>query len=216
MHRQDIIVKTWPFLLISVMYIITAMVLGKLFGEDGFHLILNKYHHPIADGFFSFYTKTGEWFFGAALFLWLIWKSNFRMILIFITSAFLQAVTVQSLKRLLFVDHLRPAHYFQEKGIELHLIEGIKQGITYTFPSGHAATGFFIFMFLAILIKNRIYQAVLAIFAVLTAFSRMYLSQHFVLDTAAGAFIGISIVIFAYYFWYWIQLPFLNDKLIKK
>ena len=214
MPKEDFIVRTWPFLLLSFVFILSAMTLGKYYGEEEFHLLINQFNHSVADLFFRFYTKTGEWLFGSILFFWLIWKSNWRMVFSFLTASFLQFLLVQSIKRGFFIDHLRPAYYFQEKGIDLHLVDGVKQGITYTFPSGHTATTFFVFLFICLIIKNRWLQLLMAFLAILSAYSRMYLSQHFVWDTAAGALIGVSTVIISYYIWNRTTSPFLNKKVI--
>lgn len=213
MQREDFIIRTWPFLLVTFIFCITAMTAAKFYGETDFHLLLNSYHSPLADVFFEFYTKTGEWIFGGFILIWLLWKSSRRMVLIFVTATVLQLFTVQILKRGLFIDHLRPAYYFMEKGTDLHLVDGIQQGITFTFPSGHTATAFFVFVFLCLMIRNRWAQFGLGLLAVLSAYSRIYLSQHFVLDTVAGAVIGIGITIFAYYYWHWPNLPQLDKKL---
>ena len=212
MQREDLIYRTWPFLLITVSYITLAISLGKYYGEEDFHLIANQYHNRFFDIFFKYYTKTGEWMFGILVFVYTIWKSNYRSIFIFLTAAMLQFAVVQCIKRMFFADHWRPAYYFQQKGIDLHLVDGIQQGITYTFPSGHTATAFFVFFFLSILVKNRWIQVLCGFAAALAAYSRIYLSQHFVLDTAIGALLGVTLVVISYYFWNAVKIKFLDKK----
>lgn len=214
--NEDFIVRTWPFLLVSFVFIIVGIGLNKYYGEDNLHLMLNQFHVPIADYFFKYFTKTGELLFGIFILIYIVWKSNWRMILTFLTAAVLQSLLIISLKRMFFIDHHRPGFYFQERGIDLHLVDGIQQGITYTFPSGHTATAFFVFLFVTILLKNPWLKALCGILAVLGALSRIYLSQHFMQDTVAGAIIGISCSIIAYYFWLHNPMIFLERSAFKK
>lgn len=214
--NEDFIIRTWPFLLVSFIYIITGASLNKYYGEEELHLILNQFHTPFADLFFKYFTKTGEFIFGALILIIIVWKSNWRMILIFLTGAVLQSFIIVSLKRMFFIDHHRPGFYFQERNIDLHLVDGINQGITFTFPSGHTATSFFVFLILAFLLRNRWFKLLCGIAAVLGALSRIYLSQHFMQDTVTGSIIGIGSGIMAYYFWMNKSFPFLERNPINK
>lgn len=211
-ENEDFILRTWPFLLVGFIYIIVGISLDKYFGEEELHLVLNQYNTPMADYFFKYFTKTGEILFGLFIMAFIIWKSNWRMLLIFATSAFLQTLIIVSAKRLFFMDHHRPGFYFKERGIDIHLVDGIKQAITFTFPSGHTSTSFFVFLVLTLLVKTNWLKFLLGMAAIFAALSRIYLSQHFMQDTVAGALIGVFSVIFAYYFWMKMDSPYLNNK----
>lgn len=200
----------------AFLYMIVGLILDKFYGEEELHLLLNSYNSSLADFFFKYFTKTGEFLFGILILIWLIYKNTWRWVVLFLLSALLQGVTVQGIKKAFFIDHLRPGFYFQEKGIDIHLVEGVKQGITFTFPSGHTATVFFIFLFLTLLTKNRLYQTFFGICAILGAYSRIYLSQHYMQDTVGGALIGIFTTVICYYLVLNLNLPFLNKKVIKK
>ena len=216
MHqKEDFILRTWPFLLVTFMYVIVGMTLNKYYGEEALHIVLNKFNFPIADFFFKYFTKTGELIFGLFILVFIVWKSSWRMLITFISAALLQSLIIVSSKRLFFVDHHRPGFYFKEKAIDIHLVDGIKQGITFTFPSGHTATAFFLFLILTLLVKNNWLKFFFGIAAVFAALSRIYLSQHFMQDTVAGGLIGILSVIFSYYFWLNKNLPFLNGQVRK-
>jgi membrane-associated phospholipid phosphatase len=54
-------------------------------------------------------------------------------------------------------------------------------------------------MFLAYVFKNKYFQILFAIIACLTAYSRVYLSQHFFADVDCGGIIGITSFIISYY-----------------
>lgn len=216
MQDKDFIRKTWPFLFIAFLYIMTGLSLDKFYGSENLHLLLNSYHSTFADIFFTYYTKTGEFLFGLIIIIAIIKWLQYKDLLILLSSMVLQFCMVQGLKRGFFIHHLRPAYYFKEKGIDLHLVEGVKQGITFTFPSGHSATMFMFFLFLALITPQRWMQTLLAIAAVLGAYSRIYLSQHFMQDTIAGAIIGMFSVVLAYYLINFRPYPWLNQYIIQR
>ncbi len=63
----------------------------------------------------------------------------------------------------------------------------------FSFPSGHSATAFFIATTLFMVFRTRKILILAFIYATLVAISRIYLFQHFFVDTVVGAIIGISL-----------------------
>jgi membrane-associated phospholipid phosphatase len=61
----------------------------------------------------------------------------------------------------------------------------------HSFPSGHATTSFAMALIMAYMINSRIWSVILPLFALLAAYSRVYLAQHFPTDIFAGMCIGI-------------------------
>lgn len=59
-----------------------------------------------------------------------------------------------------------------------------------SFPSGHATSAFAVFTCLALLTKNSYLKIIFFIIAVIAAFSRTYLSQHWLVDVTIGSLIG--------------------------
>lgn len=68
----------------------------------------------------------------------------------------------------------------------------------YGFVSGHSASTFGIAMFTAILFRNRLYSCVIFLWALIMAYSRVYLGMHFISDIVAGALAGIGIGFLVY------------------
>lgn len=100
-------------------------------------------------------------------------------------------------------DAPRPVKCFADNfpNIELHKIAGVKLYVHNSFPSGHTTSAFAFFLVLAYFTKNKALQFLYFILAVMVGFSRVYLSQHFILDLLAGSFIGVSItILFQLYF----------------
>ena len=84
----------------------------------------------------------------------------------------------------------RPWGFFEDPSV-LHAIEGVKQNKHNTFPSGHTATAFALAVLLALIVKNRNWTYLILILAAITGFSRVYLNQHFLVDTYVGAILGM-------------------------
>jgi membrane-associated phospholipid phosphatase len=114
------------------------------------------------------------------------------LVLVFIVSGFV----VQILKRTVFADIVRPVEFFKNIA-DLYLVPGIKQNCCNSFPSGHSATAFGMMVMFALVAKKNYVKMLVLFLACLIAYSRMYLSQHFLIDIMAGSFIGtITAVLF--------------------
>ena len=92
----------------------------------------------------------------------------------------------------------RPVTVFAELHQALHLVPNVEMFSWNSFPSGHTATGFCMFCLLALYVKNKPVKFFFFIFALLIAYSRMYLSEHFLQDVYAASIIGVSSALFTY------------------
>ncbi len=178
---------------------VTGIFFVVSYSKADLHLIINQWHTGFFDIFFKYVTFLGNGWMVLALFLvFLLIKTRYAVI--FLTGNFLITLLVQGTKHLIFPHALRPVAYF--KGVHvLHLIPGVAMYSYNSFPSGHAATAFGIFVMLIFITKNRILKFLWLVIALLTAYSRIYLSQHFMVDILAGSLTG-AIVMFltVYYF----------------
>jgi len=169
------------FLLLGVIVLISSP-------KAAIHLSINQWHAPFFDGLFKYMTLLGSWGVGV-LFLLLLIRYK-REAIIFLIGNLVITLLVQGLKHLVFPGTLRPVAYF--KGIHiLHLIPGEAMHFYNSFPSGHSASAFGIFIILIYLTKNSWLKIGWLLLAFLIAFSRVYLSQHFLEDILAGSFIGL-------------------------
>ncbi|WP_404818046.1 phosphatase PAP2 family protein [Reichenbachiella ulvae] len=64
-----------------------------------------------------------------------------------------------------------------------------------SFPSGHTTTAFVIAFCLSLLFQKRLLTYAFLFVALLVAYSRMYLLQHFYIDILFGALVGSASVI---------------------
>jgi membrane-associated phospholipid phosphatase len=170
--------------------------------KNASHLYVNKFHFHLADLFFSLITYLGDGIF-VILIAIIISLYNSKAGLLIISSYLLSAGITQGLKHLFFDDWMRPAGVFQEiaKIEELYLVPGVEIHYHNSFPSGHSTSAFALFFSISYFVSNNFVQFALLLLAVLTAFSRVYLSQHFFIDIYAGSFIACICVYVLYNYW---------------
>lgn len=183
---------------------------------------ISQLHNGILDLIFFILTHFGDLpvllpalllMFFIMPFSWQEKKNIFFKILIALTAMF---VVVVVLKQVVF-DYDRPGLYFQKIGISLPQISGMRMHNHHSFPSGHSATAFFAwYIWFNLMFPNNSVKNLWIIPAILVAFSRVYLGQHFFQDIWAGAFIGY---VFALSLMWWISKSsprFLHKKSSRK
>ncbi|MDR0941455.1 MAG: phosphatase PAP2 family protein, partial [Bacteroidales bacterium] len=97
------------------------------------------------------------------------------------------------LKRGIFADEMRPTVEFGLQQFS-HIMEGYNYKELYSFPSGHTMTAFAVAGILSFFVKNKWAQAGFFAYAILIAFSRVYLLHHFYRDIFWGAVIAYCVV----------------------
>ena len=178
------------FLLPGVVLFLFLSVILLGYSKASIHLWLNNYHSDFFDWFFRYITNLGDGLFIIIPVVVLLFFSLRNAL--FVLSVYLSTgLITQLVKRLLFDGAERPIRYFHDIA-HLHLVEGVKMLSGHSFPSGHATSAFALFLCLALLFKNRWIQLACFITACLVAYSRIYLSQHFLIDVYAGSLIGIT------------------------
>jgi len=169
-------------------------------GKKDAHLILSTVHGTLTDELMKIFTMFGDGLFMVLVGFFLLFK-RIRYGLIILSSFLASSLLVQILKRFVFTDFKRPVAWFHDLGIELYKVPGVEYHSIYSFPSGHTTTAFALFFGLSFMIKRDSLKLLCLILAILTGFSRIYLSQHFLGDALAGSLIGvITAVIMQHYF----------------
>lgn len=185
-----------PFLTTYLLFAAISTYFLVSYPKIELHLLINQYHNSIADVFFKYYTNVGDGAFAIVLLPFLFFK-KIRDFVLCLLSCLFAGIFAQILKRLIFTNELRPSASISPD--LLHLVSGVKMATQHSFPSGHSATALAFFMFLAYMFpKNKFLQILFAILGCLVAFSRIYLSQHFLGDALAGSFLGVLSFLTAY------------------
>jgi undecaprenyl-diphosphatase len=154
-------------------------------------LFLNGFHHPIMDQVMWIITIKYTWI---PLYLFIIyqlfkafnnsgWYWLVGIILLVIATDQLTSSVIKP-----FFGRLRPCH---DPEIN-YLIHNFKKcGGLYSFVSGHSANSFAIATFVFLLFKNRFTKTwVIFIWAIIIAYSRVYLGVHYMGDIVVGGTIG--------------------------
>lgn len=175
-----------PFLL----FVVFGTVIVSMYTKVESFLWLNQFYSPLADVVFPYATHLGD---GKLALAFLVGLSmvNYRLALTGLYCFLLVLVLTQLGKLVLFEDVLRPAGHFRDLGQNIRLVEGVQLHFNNSFPSGHSASAFALFSFIAISLRNKGWGVVLFGVALFAAYSRIYLAQHFFNDVYVGSIIGV-------------------------
>jgi membrane-associated phospholipid phosphatase len=205
-----LIQNKWFYLPYLLVLIISAVFLVH-FTKADIHLFLNQHNSNFFDILFKYLTILGN---GICLpvFLLIMVQKRFRdglyLLIVFLLSGFF----VQFLKLVVFRGVARPLKYFGD-AVQLHLVNGVDQLCCNSFPSGHSATAFGFYLCFAIVSKNNCIKFLMLVLASLVAYSRVYLSQHFLIDIFAGSLLGVIVATTCYPWIYSLKGPWLEKNL---
>ncbi|AWX13730.1 hypothetical protein CEP49_03770 [Mergibacter septicus] len=178
------------FLVLYLPFNFILILLLNLYSKSEVHLLLTSIHNHLLDFIFKHITLLGN----AAFIITIgILFSIYRLragCYIFLTQ--LVNVTITRLFKLYFSAD-RPIVYFTKyyPDIQLHQVENVVLSTHNSFPSGHTSAIFALMLSITIIVKKKSITLICAILAILTGYSRVYLSQHFASDILFGSFIGI-------------------------
>ena len=212
--KQDIIRKNYIFFIGFFLFIFIGLTATAYYGRDELHLLINKHYSSFFDVFLNYFSKIGTLVFISIALFFILKTETYKTLFMLLSSYGLSFVIGSFVKRNFFKHVHRPTYYFEQKGIDIHLIDGVSSQIPYTFPSGHTADAFILMLFICMITRSKWVQFIAVITAITMAFSRIYLSKHFVIDTLGGAFLGIFILTMMYYLFQNRSSAFLNKKIL--
>ena len=179
------------FLYSYFIFLIIGITVLLIFPKADIHIAINQFHNKFFDVFFSWITHLGSGWMILVLFLILL-LIKYQYAWVLLIANFFITIVVQVLKKLVFTESLRPKAFF-EGVYDLYLVPDVSVHSFNSFPSGHAATAFSVFFTLALVSKNQAWKFLCFTLGLVTAFSRVHLSQHFWGDIVAGSVIGLSL-----------------------
>lgn len=216
---SDFLLRCWPFLTLFSACLLLGLGAQSYYDKTQLHLLLITQEPNALTYFFTILTYLGDWQIALLIGLIIAYRHNqphpyqttqnpykrhtlshLNGLIFYLIACLLQFLLTHGIKHLFFSQKLRPIHYYQQLNISIQNIPNlIDQGRYFHFPSGHTSMAFTAFLALATLNPNRYFQILCALLAISVAYSRLYLAQHYVLDTLAGSFIGVICVIISYY-----------------
>ncbi|PBQ33624.1 phospholipid phosphatase [Sphingobacteriaceae bacterium] len=190
------------FLIVLVYLLLIGTSVGFLlnYGKVQIHDYLNQFvGNSFFNYFFYYITYLGDGAIAAFILLFIL-LYNIRLGL-YASASFLTATLLSiTLKHQIYDDVNRPSFVFKYYlWKKLNVVEGTHLFIHNSFPSGHSTQAFSIFMCLIFATKNQAYKFLFLGLAVFTAISRVYLSQHWLVDITVGSIIG-TLFSLVYYF----------------
>jgi membrane-associated phospholipid phosphatase len=179
------------FILLSFFFL--GLILIILTDKYGLHLELNKHYTPFFDIFFKTLTHLGDGIsFGFLIVIILFFKRDWATSYIIAGVATLLISYI--LKHLIFDDY-RPSALLGE---QLRYVEGVVMKTKHSFPSGHTTAIFTMGILSILYFKKYWIQLLILSITILVGYSRIYLSQHFLEDVIAGAFLGSLIAMISF------------------
>jgi membrane-associated phospholipid phosphatase len=154
-------------------------------------VFINSHHSRIADLVFQAFTSLAEVVLPVLLLVYLF-RFRKEYALPYVYSYALSTALIQGLKHFVFEDALRPLAYFASLGLKWHIVPGLLISEFHSMPSGHTGAAFFMFFWVAVLLRRGSWGLMAGLLAVGVAYSRVYLFQHFPVDTLVGAAIGVA------------------------
>ncbi len=179
-------------------------------------LIINGFNNNVLDQLMYHITRLPELFF----IVFIIILSAF-----FERKTFMAAVVAMSLcgisivifKQIIFSDFERPFAWLSQNKIKYHHVAGISLHSNGSFPSGHTMSAFCALALAGFISKNGFVQFFLFILACASAYSRVYVAQHYLVDVYAGALIGYFYALFFYQlFSNKLKTPYWQNSIFRK
>jgi membrane-associated phospholipid phosphatase len=190
---------------LSISLAASLFSMSMLWGKNEAFLYLNENLGPLADKVFEYSSYLAEGWIWIPYFIVLVglYKKDTAFILMnFLVSTLL----TQFAKNYIFDNAMRP----MASGLnatQIHTVPGVEIHTFNSFPSGHTATAFTLFLLTTYLFPNKYALSIGIVYAMVCGYSRIYLAQHFPLDLAGGIFVAL------------LTLPisiFIREKLNKK
>jgi len=178
--------EIYPFIILLII-LLPFVLIPK---HDSF-LFVNSLHFPFGDRLFKHITWLGEGFLLCCCIILLLFE-RVQWFFVFLIAVCIHVVLIQVNKQYLFQEAMRPLSYFKhlcQESIIYH-VPGIKVHHAVSFPSGHTTGATFALSFIALVIRNQKISWCLALIGIMVGFSRVYLSQHFVVDVYFGYVFG--------------------------
>jgi membrane-associated phospholipid phosphatase len=171
---------------------VIILIVSQLIGKQQLFLYLNANLGIAVDYFLGIFTNAGDgamWLVVLLLVLYQFKKKHFFPLVLttFLTSTAL----VQFCKYVILPNEARPYSAIADKSL-IHTVSFITPHEINSFPSGHTATAFCIYLLLTLFIRQSWWLWVGLLYAVLVGYSRIYVAQHFPLDVAAGMLVSVA------------------------
>lgn len=153
-------------------------------GKENAFLLLNKDLGAAADQFFKYSTYLGDGMIWVPVTL-LILTFRKRYWIFTFSCIIISTLIAQLSKNFFFKGLPRPSLAISDRSL-FHHVAGVELHTLNSFPSGHTTTAFTIFLMACFFVNKKWMIAPSLALALIAAYSRVYLAQHFPIDLAGG------------------------------
>ena len=196
------------------------MLEKELLFERDLFFFLNGSDSALLDNFFYIYTNKWTWLIFYLCFLWVfVYKKNWKEIVcVLLAMTFLILLTDQISSGFFkpFFHRFRPTSHpdFMD---QVKTVFNYRSG-DYGFISGHATNAFGFATLCALIFRNKLFSFTIFLFALLNAYSRIYIGVHFISDVVVGAFVGMTIGFIIYLLYNHLRFKwfFIEKERLKK
>ncbi len=190
-ERISIWVVLKGFLIAFMIWMLAGGILMCITTKELLFLKINGFYADWADPFFQYVTFIGDGFTPIILSIILLLLRRFRPALMIFSGYALSGLIVQGLKKMVFTEAKRPWMALKDV-YPLHIPEGFIPYTNNSFPSGHTATAFCMFLLLPLIFPVlRKHSASMMVAPMIVGWSRIYLAQHYFSDVYGGSVIGV-------------------------
>ena len=191
--------------LLSLSLALSLFTMSLVWGKNEAFLYLNANLGLFTDKVFEYSSYLAEGWIWIPYFIVLVglYKKDKAFILM---NFLISTLLTQFAKNFIFTTAMRPMASGLD-ATQIHSVPGVEIHTFNSFPSGHTATAFTLFILTTYLFPNKYALSIGIVYAIVCAYSRIYLAQHFPLDLAGGIFVAL------------LTLPisiFIRQKLNKK
>ena len=191
--------------LLSLSLALSLFTMSLVWGKNEAFLYLNANLGLFTDKVFEYSSYLAEGWIWIPYFIVLVglYKKDKAFILM---NFLISTLLIQFAKNFIFTTAMRPMASGLD-ATQIHTVPGVEIHTFNSFPSGHTATAFTLFILTTYLFPNKYALSIGIVYAIVCGYSRIYLAQHFPLDLAGGIFVAL------------LTLPisiFIREKLNKK
>jgi membrane-associated phospholipid phosphatase len=191
--------KTKALLIPYFIILLCAICIKIAYTKEDIYFFINQLHFQLGDIIFPYLTELGNITTVAVLCLLLMFVS-YKSSLLLLSSQIVTVLVNVPLKDLFGAP--RPKLYFEGSVVPIYYVPNVVVlSNHFSFPSGHTVCAFTSAMVLTYIAPRRRYGYLYLMGAVLVAYSRMYMSQHFFEDVTAGSVVAV-IVTFLWLWWF--------------
>ena len=163
-------------------------------------LALNNDYPAFWDGLMVGFSEKVTWiplYLSLLFVIFKRWKHQGWLIVIALVLTVVVADQIASGVLKVAVQRLRPSHDPEMEGL-VELVNNYRSG-RYGFVSSHAANSFGLALLAALVFRNKIFSCGIFTWAIINAYSRIYLGVHYPGDILGGIIVGVVTALMMYW-----------------